>query len=150
MIEIKNLSKAYERQIIADLSFAFPDKGLVLIRGESGSGKTTLFRILLGLTPPDSGTVTGLENKKLSPLFQEDRFLPWESLWNNLLLVRTRKTQDLALLETLLRRFGLWEHRKKKPAELSGGMKERGAIVRSLYYGGDVYLWDEPTKELDE
>lgn len=49
----------------------------------------------------------------------------------------------------LLEKFGLKDAAKQYPAELSGGMRLRGAIVRSLYYGGDVYLWDEPTKELD-
>lgn len=145
-MNIQSLFKSFDRPVISDFSHSFPEKGLFLIRGESGCGKTTLLRLMAGLEKPDSGSVES-HGKQISVVFQEARLLENLSLWNNVLLVR--KAKDLPLAEKILKELGLWEERDKLPRELSGGMKLRCAIARSLYYGGDIFLWDEPTKELD-
>lgn len=147
MLTVRNLKKTYDKTVINDFSFAFPEKGLFLIRGASGSGKTTLLRLLAGLEKPDGGIVEKGGNDRISFLFQEPRLVPNLTVLENVLLVKKEKDKESAKkhLETL----GLEKDLKKHPNELSGGMKLRCAVARSLYFGGNIYLWDEPTKELD-
>ncbi len=147
MLSVHKLSKAYDKPVLTDFSYRFPEKGLVLIRGASGCGKTTLLRILAGLEKQDSGEISGEKDLKISCVFQEARLIPHLSVLDNVLLVG--KTKDKALAMRHLTRLGLDKDANKMPDLLSGGMKLRASIARSLYYGGDLYLWDEPTKELD-
>ncbi|MBQ3866785.1 MAG: ATP-binding cassette domain-containing protein [Clostridia bacterium] len=150
MIRLEDLTKSYDRPVLRGVTFDLPETGAILIRGGSGSGKTTLLRILAGLEKPDGGRVEGMAGKKISFAFQEPRLLPFLTVLDNLLLVREKKDEDRAAALALLSRFGLTEAAAQKPDTLSGGEKCRAALARSLYYGGDVYLWDEPTRELDE
>ena len=147
MLTVHKVSKAYDKAVLSDFSYSFPEKGIVLIRGASGCGKTTLLRILAGLEKPDSGSVTAERELKISCVFQEPRLVPHLSVRNNVLLVKKDKDKDKAT--EFLSMLGLGEDGNKLPHELSGGMRLRVSIARSLYYGGDLYLWDEPTKELD-
>lgn len=149
MLELKDLTKTFDRPVLKKLSFRFPETGVVLLTGASGSGKTTLLRLLCGLEKPDSGEISGLADKKISVAFQEPRLLPFRNLLENILLVRKEKEQNREEALALLERFGLKDAATQKPCTLSGGEKCRAALVRSLYYGGDVFLWDEPTRELD-
>lgn len=145
-MKLENVKKAYNAPVIKGFSYDFPKSGLFLIRGKSGVGKTTLLRIIAGLEKPDSGKVY-LNGDVISMVFQEDRLLPFLTLKENILITKKHRDEEKAL--ALLTHFGLKDAAEKYPAELSGGMRLRSAIVRSLYYGGDIYLWDEPTKELD-
>jgi len=148
MLTIENLSKSFDRPVLESFSYAFPSQGLVLIRGASGAGKTTLLRLVAGLEKPDGGSVLLEKGKRVSIVFQEDRLIPHLTLLENLLI--TEKKRDVPRALQILRRLGLSEEKARQyPSQLSGGMRLRGAIARSLYYGGDLYLWDEPTKELD-
>ncbi len=147
MIHAIGLSKSFETPVFSDLSFSLPETGLVLIRGESGSGKTTLLRILAGLETPDSGELKIKDGTMFSVVFQEARLAEHLTLLENVLLVKKEKDKKRAL--EILDFFQLADAAEKYPRELSGGMKLRGAIARSIYYGGNLYLWDEPTKELD-
>lgn len=147
MIQAKGLFKAFGKEVISDLSFSLPETGLVLIRGESGSGKTTLLRLLLGLEKPDAGSLKTKEGTVFSVVFQEPRLAEHLSLLENILLVKKERDKKKAL--EILNSLQLSDAAEKHPSQLSGGMKLRGAIARSLYFGGNVYLWDEPTKELD-
>lgn len=147
MLTVCNLSKSYDKPVLSDFSYTFPEKGIVLIRGASGCGKTTLLRILAGLEKQDSGKVCADRALKISCVFQEPRLVPHLSVQNNILLVKKDKDKDKAAF--YLKELGLEKDAGKMPDELSGGMKLRASIARSLYYGGDLYLWDEPTKELD-
>ena len=149
MIELKNVNKTYDHPVLTDLSYRFPEKGAVGLKGSSGSGKTTLLRLIAGLEKPDSGEIRGTERIKISVAFQEARLLPFLSLLDNILLVRSKAEQDREEALKLLRFFQLENAAKQKPDTLSGGEKCRAALARSLYFGGDVYLWDEPTRELD-
>ncbi|MBR7165042.1 MAG: ATP-binding cassette domain-containing protein [Clostridia bacterium] len=145
-MKLEDVKKAYNVPVIKGFSYDFPKSGLFLIRGRSGVGKTTLLRIMAGIEKADSGKVS-LKGEVISMVFQEDRLLPFLTLKENVLI--TKKHRDESKAQALLERFGLKDAADLYPAELSGGMRLRGAIVRSLYYGGDIYLWDEPTKELD-
>lgn len=149
MISICNLSiKFNEEYILKDFSLDLPDTGAVCFFAPSGSGKTTLLRILCGLQKPDSGSIHGLEDKRMAVLFQENRLLPHLSALDNLKLVLPQEQQQEALY--WLERLGLADSAHKSPLQLSGGMNRRLAIARTLAYGGDIYLLDEPFQGMDE
>ena len=147
MLTLEHVFKSYGEPVLSDFHYHFPQKGLFLIRGKSGAGKTTLLRLIAGLEKPDLGTITKKDGIKISMVFQEPRLIPTRTLIQNILLVKKEKDERKA--REILSSLNLQDAADKYPSELSGGMKLRGSIARSLYYGGDLYLWDEPTKELD-
>ncbi len=147
MLRLRSLNKAFRAPVLKDLSLELPDTGLIVLRGASGSGKTTLLRILAGLETADSGEIEFPEGVRISMVFQEARLLPFATVAENLLLVCPGKTRKEAL--AALAEFGVEDAADLYPAALSGGMKERVNLARSCFYGGNLYLWDEPTKELD-
>ena len=149
MIELKNLNKAFgEKQVLKNLNWTIPEGSTSVIMGPSGGGKTTLLRILLGLEQADSGTVSGLEGKRLSAVFQEDRLCENVSAISNLRLVNPALSRKSA--ESMLAKLGLGDALRQPVRELSGGMKRRVAIARALCTEYDVLLADEPFKGLDE
>lgn len=145
MIRLSHVNFAYPgKQVFSDLNVTLQDRGAYALMAPSGAGKTTLLRLLSGLTAPQGGTIEGLENKRISFLFQEDRLLPWRTALENAVLAadRDRALQWLAKMEiTDLNAY---------PRELSGGMQRRLALARAMAFGGDVLLLDEPFKGLDE
>ena len=116
--------------------------------GPSGCGKTTLLRILLGLETADAGTITGLEGRRMSAVFQEDRLCENVSAVSNLRLVNPALSRRAA--EAALTELGLGEALSQPVREFSGGMKRRVAILRALLAEFDLLLADEPFKGLDE
>ena len=149
-IEIKNLSKSYDGAPVLDnLSLTLTDSKPVCLMGPSGRGKTTLFSILLGLIKADSGSITGIENKQFSAVFQEDRLCEELSALMNLAIVQDNP--DKAQLTDLLKKMGLTDDEIRRPvSQLSGGQKRRVAILRSLVSDSAIVLMDEPFKGLDE
>ena len=149
-IVIKNLSKRFDGKVVLDrLSLDLPDRGVVAIEGRSGSGKTTLLNILMGLLPADSGEITGLEGKRITALFQENRLLENWSVIKNIRLVCPRQTGDAEILAHL-GEVGLAGEENTLVRALSGGMKRRAALVRAVIAPGDILILDEPFKGLDE
>ncbi len=147
-IRIENLNVSFDnKQVIKDLSLELPEQGVVSIFGPSGAGKTTLFNCLAGLVTPDSGSITGLEGKRLSMVFQENRLLPWFSALKNVAFVIDG---DEAKAKMALAWMELADAADKLPTELSGGMQRRVAVARALAHGGDILLLDEPNTGLDE
>lgn len=146
MISIRNLSKTFNgKAILSDFSAEFKEGQSICIMGPSGIGKTTLLRLLAGLEKADSGEIAGLDGKKKSFIFQENRLLPWLSLYDNMRFV----TDDSEKIETALKQTELWDDRSKMPDELSGGMARRAAIARAAAVGGGVFFIDEPLYGLD-
>lgn len=146
MIELKNISFSYgELQILNNFSLTIKSGEVVQLCGESGSGKTTIARIVLGLENADCGNV--LVPKKISVVFQEDRLLENFDVQKNIRLVL--KKEQYAFADSLLKEFGLYDIRKKRVSELSGGMKRRVALIRAIAYGGDALVLDEPFNGLD-
>ena len=145
MIELREISVSFgEHRVLERLSDRWPDGGTVVLRGPSGSGKTTLLRVLCGLLRPDAGSVTGLERRRVSVVFQEDRLLPWRTALENVALVSGERTA-----RELLGRLDLLEAADSRPDALSGGMRRRVAMARALAYSDDVLLFDEPFTGLD-
>ena len=135
------------KEVLSHLSLTMPERGVVSIFGPSGSGKTTLFNCLSGLLLPDSGSIEGMSDKKISMVFQENRLLPWFSAIKNVSFVLNG---DEERARWALEQMELAEAMNKLPHELSGGMQRRVSIARALAYGGDILLLDEPTTGLDE
>lgn len=144
-IEMKAVSKSFDRAVLEDFSCEFSGKGISIIMGESGIGKSVLFKLLSGILPPDRGSVIRSANSRLSYLFQENRLLPWLTAYENALAVN----RDCAACHRLFADMELLGAEKLYPRQMSGGMQRRVAIVRSILYGGDIFLWDEPFTGLD-
>jgi NitT/TauT family transport system ATP-binding protein len=148
MIELINLNKSFGgRQVIRNFSAVFPD-GAACLMGDSGIGKTTVAHIILGLIQSDSGEVRGTQGKRKSCVFQENRLIEELPAIKNLTLICGREKADEAL--ALLCEMGLEDSARHPVSTLSGGMKRRVAIARALIRPADIYLFDEPFKELDE
>ena len=145
MITLSAVSKSYDgRVIITHLDLVIKAGERVCFTGPSGCGKTTLMRIAAGLERPDSGNVS--VQGKIAMLFQEDRLLPWCSALENIIAVGCPRERAIYYLD----RLGLSGEYDKLPSELSGGMSRRVAIARTLAFGGDIFLLDEPVRGLDD
>ncbi len=151
-LEIKNAEKSFQGKTVLDgFSLKFPPSGTVCLFGPSGCGKTTLLNCIAGLLKLDSGEILGTKRQRISYVFQEDRLLPWITAEENVAAVlRGGAAQNAAAARKWLERVGLPGEADKRPAELSGGMRQRVSIARALAYGGGLYLLDEPFHALDE
>ncbi len=135
---------------LGPLTFAVHPSEIVAVVGPSGCGKTTLLRIIAGLLEPTSGAVIHSDRRPGSVgfVFQEPALLAWRRVADNARLFVTRR--DEPIVERLLRVSGLADHAAKWPHQLSGGMKMRLALVRSLAASPDLLLMDEPFGALDQ
>lgn len=153
MIELKNVTVTYKdgKTPVKELSLKLNESGVVALTGASGCGKTTVLRAAAGLIAPTAGEVTGLEGKRLSMVFQEDRLLPWLNVLDNVLFSGdVKKDGDAEAALECLAAVELDGRENDQLDSLSGGMKRRVAIARALHYGGVVIFMDEPYKGLDE
>ena len=141
--------------VLKDVSLRLMPGEIAAILGPSGCGKSTVLNILSGLLVPTGGTVRCTGN--IGYMFQRDHLLDWRTIYDNVMIgleVQKKKqgTDDLneqiARVETLLLTYGLWEFRNRYPAELSGGMRQRAALIRTLAISPDVLLLDEPSMGL--
>ena len=150
-IEIAHLYKKFDNHVLfSDFSTEIQTGQTTCIMGKSGCGKTTLLHILMGLIKPESGMITGIDHKSISVIFQENRLCEHLSALRNVLLPVKETLENNERALHLLAVCGLNKSvAEQKTAELSGGMKRRVAIVRALLVPADVFLMDEPVKELD-
>jgi NitT/TauT family transport system ATP-binding protein len=163
MLQITDLAKYYDEQpVFSGFSMQLPRGRFQVLLGPSGCGKTTLFNTLTGVTPKDGGIISwqGREVAHLGSLcaymHQKDLLLPWFSLMDNALLpIRAIRNRDRNMTEarkqaeTLFLRLGLAGYESHRPDQVSGGMRQRCALVRTLMFDRDLILLDEPLSALD-
>lgn len=150
-ILMEKINKSYgDKEVLRDFTTKFEEGTVTFIRGESGIGKTSIIRILMGLEGYQSGSISGLEGKEISVVFQDDCLCDKLSLDKNLSMVIDGQQVKEQYLDRLLGIFGLEDYRHKRVAELSGGMKRRLAILRAILYPHNLMIMDEPFKGLDE
>lgn len=154
------ISKNYDGiPVVEDINLALPERGFISLLGPSGVGKTTLFNVLAGLDPPDTGRVF-LNNDDISGISGMIAYMPQKDL-----LLEHRTVLDNVILPLLIHginkksareqaavffpRFGLDGYEKKYPRQLSGGMRQRAALLRTCMLHKQVILLDEPFSALD-
>ena len=148
-IVLDRVSKSYgEKQVLKEFSLSVSAGSVCCIMGRSGCGKTTLLRLMMGLEAPDSGTITGVPEKK-SAVFQEDRLCADFDAETNLRLV-LRGRPDAAFLRRELEAVGIENQGKKPLREYSGGMARRVALARAMISDSEILFLDEPFKGLDD
>jgi len=164
LLELKDVSLTYqtytdEIKAIDDLSFSIKNGEFVSIIGPSGCGKTTILSMVAGLLKPTSGKIllSGKEirkkNENLGYMLQKDQLFPWRTIEKNVFLPLeikkkdTRKNREYAV--ALLDKYGLKSFKKNYPDQLSGGMRQRVALIRTLVFKPDLLLLDEPFSALD-
>jgi len=161
-LEIRGLHKTYGTQhVLRDVDLTIDTGQFVSLIGHSGCGKSTLLGAVGGLVKPDGGTITldGTPVTEPGPdramVFQSYSLLPRLSLLQNVREAVKAARPDRArswvdeMTERYLRAVGLWEHRKKKPAQVSGGMAQRTAVARAFAVSPRILLLDEPFGALD-
>lgn len=160
VLQINHVSKSFEEeQIIQDISLHLKEGEIVSLLGVSGGGKTTLFNIIAGLSVPNKGNVL-LEGEditgkpgKVSYMLQKDLLLPYRTILDNValpLIVRGMKKKEAREKAAgFFEEFGLTGTEKKYPSQISGGMKQRAALLRTYLFSEKVALLDEPFSALD-
>jgi NitT/TauT family transport system ATP-binding protein len=147
-IVLQSIGKSFGgKRVLDKLSHTFAAGGVHGLTGPSGSGKTTLLNILLGLTAPDTGAVSGVNTAAVSAVFQEDRLCERASVGANIRIAAPRAREKNAL-RSLIEEMGLDE--KTPVHELSGGMKRRAALLRAIAAPSELIVMDEPFTGLDE
>lgn len=159
LINIKSLKKIYyskndEIEAIKDVSFDLNDGEFISIVGPSGCGKSTLLNILTDMEDATDGKILFKKEKiKFGYMLQSDSMLDWRTILDNVLLgleIKKEKTQEnIDYVLNLLKTYGLEEFKDKYPRELSGGMRQRVALIRTLALKPDVLILDEPFSKLD-
>lgn len=164
VLEIRNISKKYqakngEIEALNNISFKVEEGEFVSIIGPSGCGKSTLLSIIAGLEDKTSGTVyidgeeiTG-NSPKMGYMLQKDNLLEWRTIYKNVLLgleIRHIKNEEnMEYVNQLLKKYNLYEFKDKYPNQLSGGMRQRVALIRTLAVRPRILLLDEAFSALD-
>jgi NitT/TauT family transport system ATP-binding protein len=164
LLELKNISLSYhsmagETQALSNISFQVNDGEFIAIVGPSGCGKSTLLSIISGLLTPETGTIElegrsmELRNTNIGYMLQKDHLFEWRDVYSNVLLgleiqkkITTKSRQHI---DEMLKTYGLEKFKHAKPSELSGGMRQRAALIRTLALEPKLLLLDEPFSALD-
>lgn len=167
VLEVKNLSKQFEKDgasfpVLENVAFSLMEGESFVLLGRSGCGKTTLLRCMGGFLKPDEGEVLLLGEKVEEPdtacmmVFQDfNQLFPWMTLKKNLTYVMKKAFPQMTSHErgekalAFLKKAGLEGFENQYPSELSGGMKQRGALARALVLAPKILLMDEPFSSLD-
>ena len=164
ILELKNVKYSYhtpagETPAINDISFSLQKGEFIAIVGPSGCGKSTLLSLIAGLLLPETGTIKINGNvltkstTNVGYMLQHDELFEWRNIYHNVLLglevqhMITAKTKQEA--SDLLDNYGLGSFKTSRPSELSGGMRQRAALIRTLVLDPEILLLDEPFSALD-
>ena len=164
IIELKNIGYSYhslhgETKALEDISFGVREGEFVAVVGPSGCGKSTLLSIIAGLLSPEAGTITvnnpdgSIHYPRVGYMLQRDHLFEWRTIYKNAILgleINHMLTEErLAYVDQLFFDYDLDKFRNRRPGELSGGMKQRAALIRTLALDPQLLLLDEPFSALD-
>ena len=164
VLKVEKIAKKYqakngEIEALKNISFSIQEGEFVSIIGPSGCGKSTLLSIIAGLETKTSGKlyINGEEISGISPkigyMLQKDSLLEWRTIFNNVMIgleirhIRTKENEAYAI--ELLKKYGLYDFKDKYPIQLSGGMRQRVALIRTLAIRPEILLLDEAFSALD-
>ncbi len=156
ILEVKNICKTYqakngEIEALKNISFDIKEGEYISIIGPSGCGKSTLLSIISGLENKSSGEI--YIDGKIGYMLQKDNLLEWRTIYKNVLLgleiQKENTSENREYVEKLLKKYGLYEFKEKYPAQLSGGMRQRVALIRTLAIRPKILLLDEAFSALD-
>ncbi len=158
ILSVENLSKSYyslknETKALNNISFDLYEGEFLGIIGPSGCGKSSILNIISGLDKEYNGKVKIKDGIKIGYMLQEDALFPWLTIYENAILglkiSHKLKDENKDYVLNLLKKYDLYDFRNNYPNELSGGMKQRLALIRTLATKPDILLLDEPYSALD-
>lgn len=164
LLEVSDVCLSYhsmsgETPALSHVSFALLPGEFLAIVGPSGCGKSTLLNLIAGLLAPEQGSITingqpvSSKNCKIGYMLQKDHLLEWRTIYKNILLgLEIRKERNPSRLndiEEMLQTYGLEKFRNAYPSQLSGGMRQRAALIRTLALDPELLILDEPFSALD-
>ena len=165
LLELENVSYFYqtkenEIKALENISFSLKEQDFTSLVGPSGCGKTTILSLISGLLTPTSGKILlGDKNiekndSRIGYMFQRDHLFEWRTIWQNIILgleiqKKDKDEKKLSFAESLLKKYDLYAFKNKKPRQLSGGMRQRVALIRTLVLEPKLLLLDEPCSALD-
>ncbi len=154
VISFKNVNKTFyslkeETNVLKNINFEVEDGQIVAIVGPSGCGKSTILNLISGLIKPESGIIK--VNDKVGYMFQKDNLFEWRTVYKNITLGPEIKKEKISeqKVDKLLKKYGLYDFKHYYPKELSGGMRQRVALLRTLVLNPSILLLDEPFSSLD-
>ena len=156
MLSLHDVTLSYhslsgETKAVSHLSFSVEEGEFVTIVGPSGCGKSSILSMLAGLIPPSSGSLS--VNGNIGYMLQKDHLLEWRTIRRNaqlgLELQGKLTPENIAFVDHMLDQYGLGDFKDRFPSELSGGMRQRAALIRTLAVRPDILLLDEPFSALD-
>ena len=164
LLEVRNVCLSYhsmtgETPALSHISFHLLPGEFLAIVGPSGCGKSTLLNLIAGLLEPEEGSITikgqpvSSQSCRIGYMLQKDHLLEWRTIYKNILLgleIRRERSRDrLNDIEEMLRTYGLDKFRNAYPSQLSGGMRQRAALIRTLALKPELLILDEPFSALD-
>ena len=156
ILKVENITKRYqakngEIEALKNITFSIKKGEFVSIIGPSGCGKSTILSILAGLEEKTSGKV--ICDKEIGYMLQKDNLLEWRTIYQNVIFgleikkIKTKENENYVI--ELLKKYHLYEFKDKYPSQLSGGMRQRAALIRTLARKPEILLLDEAFSALD-
>lgn len=156
VLKLSNVSMQFcdkngELEVLNNINLDLEEGEIIAILGPSGSGKSTILNLISGLITPTEGEI--IVNGNIGYMFQRDHLFEWKNIFDNVILGLTLQKnlskENLEQVERMLEIYGLWDFRHHYPSQLSGGMRQRVALIRTLAINPNILLLDEPFASLD-